>query len=110
MNEAGYPSTIVLPITTKLADTDTPLRLRLSACTAGLDRDSDVLVAQVIALANESFRKQLGALPGDVAELLDRSTACRPVTLTWLPGHAPDIPPHCQMARREFPWPRAPAG
>jgi mRNA-degrading endonuclease toxin of MazEF toxin-antitoxin module len=37
-----------------------------------LDRDSDVLVAQVIAVANESFRKELGELPGDVADLLDR--------------------------------------
>jgi mRNA interferase MazF len=72
LNEAGYPSTIVMPVTTKLADTDTPLRLRLSAGVAGLDRDSDVLVAQVIAVANESFRKELGALPGDVVDLLDQ--------------------------------------
>ena len=72
VNEAGYPSTIVLPTTTKLADTDTPLRLRLQAGTAGLERDSDVLVAQVIAVANESFRTELGALPADLAEALDR--------------------------------------
>lgn len=71
INEAGYPSTIVLPTTTRLADTDTPLRLRLPAGTAGLDRDSDVLVAQVIAVANESFRKELGALPVDLAGTLD---------------------------------------
>jgi len=72
VNEAGYPSTIVLPTTTKLADTDTPLRLRLQAGTAGLERDSDVLVAQVIAVANESFRTELGALSADLAEALDR--------------------------------------
>ncbi len=71
LNDAGYPSTIVLPITTKLADTETPLRLRLRAGTAGLERESDVLVAQVIAVANESFRKELGALPIDVAGVLD---------------------------------------
>ena len=71
LNDAGYPSTIVVPITTKLADTETPLRLRLAAGTAGLDRDSDVLVAQVLAVANESFRKELGALPVAVAEALD---------------------------------------
>ena len=71
LNDAGYPSTIVLPITTKLADTDTPLRLRLPAGLAGLDRDSDVLVAQVIAVANESFRRELGALPAELAQSLD---------------------------------------
>ena len=72
LNEAGYPSTIVMPITTKLADTETPLRLRLPAGLAGLDRESDVLVAQVIAVANESFRRELGSLPADLIELLDR--------------------------------------
>jgi mRNA interferase MazF len=72
LNDAGYPSTIVMPITTRLADTETPLRLRLSAGTAGLDRDSDVLVAQVIAVANDSFRKELGALSDDLVDLLDQ--------------------------------------
>ncbi len=72
LNDAGYPSTVVMPVTTKLADTDTPLRLRVSAGVAGLDRDRDVLVAQVIAVANESFRKELGTLPADLAGLLDQ--------------------------------------
>ncbi|TMA46338.1 MAG: type II toxin-antitoxin system PemK/MazF family toxin [Deltaproteobacteria bacterium] len=71
VNEAGYPSTIVLPTTTRLADTGTPLRLRLPVGTAGLDHESDVLVAQVIAVANESFRRELGVLPVDLAEALD---------------------------------------
>jgi mRNA interferase MazF len=72
VNDAGYPSTIVVPTTSRLADTDTPLRLRLPAGTAGLDRDSDALVAQMIAVANESFRKTLGPLPADIQEMLDR--------------------------------------
>jgi mRNA interferase MazF len=72
VSEAGYPSTIVLPTTTRLADTDTPLRLRVTAGTAGLDRDSDILVAQVIAVANESFRKELGALSAELLETLDQ--------------------------------------
>ena len=72
LNEAAYPSTIVMPITTKLADTETPLRMRLPAGVAGVDRDSDVLVAQVIAVANESFRKELGTLSNDLVDLLDQ--------------------------------------
>ena len=71
VNEAGYPSTIVVPTTTRVVDTDTPLRLRLPAGTAGLDRDSDALLAQVIAVANESFRKEVGVLPDDLLSLLD---------------------------------------
>jgi mRNA interferase MazF len=71
VNEAGYPSTIVVPTTTRLVDTDTPLRLRLPAGTAGLDRDSDVLIAQVIAVANESFRRELGVLPPELIGRLD---------------------------------------
>ena len=65
VNEAEYPSTIVVPTTTRVVDTDTPMRLRMPAGIAGLDRDSDALLAQVIAVANESFRKELGVLPDD---------------------------------------------
>ena len=71
LNEAGYPSTVVVPLTTKLVATDTPLRMRLTAGVAGLEHDSDVLVAQLIAVANESFKKELGALPVDLVTALE---------------------------------------
>jgi mRNA interferase MazF len=61
VNAAGYPSTIVLPTTTRLVDTESPLRLRLPAGVAGLERESDVLVAQVIAVANECSRSWVRA-------------------------------------------------
>jgi mRNA interferase MazF len=72
LNEGGYPSTIVVPTTTKLVETDTPLRLRLPAGTAGLERESDALVAQVLAVANESFRKELGVLPLELMDALEQ--------------------------------------
>lgn len=71
LNEAGYPSTIVTPLTTKLVDTEAPLRLRLAAGVAGLEHDSDVLVAQLIAVANESFKQELGALPVELVTALE---------------------------------------
>lgn len=79
VNEAGYPSTVVLPTTTRLAETEAPLRLRLPAGTAGLDRESDVLVGQLIAVANESFGKELGALPPEILERLEEK-------LRWVLG------------------------
>lgn len=82
-NDAGYPSTLVVPTTTKLVDTGTPLRLRVLRGTAGLDRDSDVLVAQAIAVANESFRdRQLRLVLGLWARRRG-TTAGTVITARW---------------------------
>ncbi|MBM4121191.1 MAG: type II toxin-antitoxin system PemK/MazF family toxin [Nitrospira sp.] len=72
VNEAGYPSTIVIPTTTKLVDNPGTLRLRLRRGEGGLDRDSDLLLGQLIAVANESFRHEIGVLPENVMEELNR--------------------------------------
>jgi mRNA interferase MazF len=63
VNEAGYPSTIVIPTTSKLVEDPGILRLRLSKGDANLDCDSDLLLGQLIAVANESFHKEIGSLP-----------------------------------------------
>lgn len=61
---AGHPSTVILPLTTQLADEDAfPLRVRIPAGTGGLDKDSDVLVDQILAWDNALFRSELGELP-----------------------------------------------
>ena len=46
-------------------------RVRLLARTTGSDRDSDMLIGQLIAVTNESFRKELGVPPAEVLERLD---------------------------------------
>ena len=56
INEAGYPSTIVIPTTTRLVENPGLLRLRLEKGQGGLARESDLLLGQLIAVANESFR------------------------------------------------------
>ena len=62
--EAGLGSTVVLPLTTRLVKQDAfPLRVRLPAGTCRLTRDSEVLVDQILAWANELFRQDLGPLP-----------------------------------------------
>jgi mRNA interferase MazF len=72
VSEAGYPSTVVVPTTTKLVEDAGLLRLRLVRGVGGIERESDVLVGQVIAVANESFHKEIGGLPSAVMEELSR--------------------------------------
>ena len=72
VNQAGYPSTIVVPATTRLVDEAGLLRLRVAPGQGGLVEESDFLVGQVIAVANESFRREIGVLPADVMAELER--------------------------------------
>jgi mRNA interferase MazF len=62
VNQAGYPSTIVIPTTTRLIENPGILRLRLAKGEGGLDQESDLLLGQVIAVANSSFRRAIGAI------------------------------------------------
>ncbi len=71
---AGLPSTVVLPLTTKIVDEDAfPLRVRIPGGTCGLTRDSDVLVDQILAWDNELFRRHLGALPEAIRDEVRRA-------------------------------------
>jgi mRNA interferase MazF len=61
---AGHPSTVILPITSRVvAEGAFPLRVRVPAGVGGLDRESDVLVDQILAWDNSLFREELGLLP-----------------------------------------------
>jgi mRNA interferase MazF len=67
--EAGLASTVVLPLTTKIARQDAfPLRVRIPKGICGLDRDSEVLVDQILAWDNALFHKELGVLPEALVE------------------------------------------
>ncbi len=67
--EAGLESTVVLPLTTKVLQQDAfPLRVRIPKRTCGLERDSEVLVDQILAWDNSLFYKELGLLPDALAE------------------------------------------
>ena len=72
VNEACYPSTIVIPTTSKLVEDPGILRYRLSKRTGALDCDSDLLLGQLIAVSNESFSKEIGALPENAIEEIER--------------------------------------
>jgi mRNA interferase MazF len=72
VNEAGYPSTIVIPATSKVLDDAGILRMRLRKGDGGVDRDSDLLLGQLIAVANESFLDEIGVLPGNLLEEVEK--------------------------------------
>ncbi len=50
--DAGHPSTLVIPLTTRLIEDAAPLRLRLSGRDR-LERDSDLLIDQIRAIDNQ---------------------------------------------------------
>ncbi len=59
----SHPSTIVCPLTTKIAGFENPLRVALPKGASGLGRASDILVDQIKAIDNRRLRRRLGALP-----------------------------------------------
>ena len=71
--EAGLPSTVILPITTRTETDAFPLRVRLSRGTCGLAADSDVLVDQILAWDNALFRRDLGPVPEAVRDEVRRA-------------------------------------
>ncbi len=64
LNEAGHPSTTVLPLTTQLLDDAAPLRYRLNA-REQLRADSDIMMDQVRTIDNRRFTDELLAVLTD---------------------------------------------
>jgi mRNA interferase MazF len=64
LNEAGHPSTTVLPLTTQLIDDAAPLRYRLKA-REQLRANSDIMVDQVRTIDNRRITDELLAVLTD---------------------------------------------
>lgn len=64
LSEAGLKSTVILPLTTQVGEGDRfPLRVRIPAGTCGLEKDSEILVDQILAWDHSLFRREMGVLP-----------------------------------------------
>ena len=63
LNRASHPSTIVCPLTTKIHDKVSILRVHLKKGTAGLEKNSDIMIDQLRAVDNARLVKRLGSLP-----------------------------------------------
>lgn len=61
LNLNGYPTTIILPITTSLIDNAEPLRYRIYK-RDNLLSDSDILIAQVRAIDNSRLIEKIAQL------------------------------------------------
>ncbi len=65
LNEAGHPSTWVLPCTTRLAG-ENVLRVALPRGMAGNAAECEVMIDQSRAIDNRRFKRLLGAVPRPV--------------------------------------------
>ena len=54
--DCEHPSTLIVPLTTNLVDEAEPLRIRVLA-SAGIERDSDLLIDQLRAIDNRRLVK-----------------------------------------------------
>lgn len=67
--ESGLKSSVVLPLTTKtLPEEAFPLRIRVPANVCGLERDSEIIVDQILAWDNALFQREMGILPEALQE------------------------------------------
>ncbi len=77
LNDIGHPSTVILPITSQHGTDHTafPLRVHLPKGEGGVDKESTILVDQLLAWDNTRFTKQLGSL--SLEKQLELEEACR---------------------------------
>ena len=61
LNHNGYPTTIVLPLSTSLIDDAEPIRFRIKK-RDNLKEDSDIVITQIRAIDNSRFIKKLAKL------------------------------------------------
>ena len=63
-HQAGLQSTVVIPLTTKVLREDAyPLRVRVPRGSCLLEKESELLIDQILAWDNSLFREDLGPIP-----------------------------------------------
>lgn len=74
LNHGGYPTTIILPLSTDLIDDAQPLRYRVLK-RENLHKDSDILIGHIRSIDNSRFIKKIATLQAqelqEVREMLD---------------------------------------
>lgn len=67
----GHESAVVLPLTTRVrVDESFPLRVRIPKGTCNLEKDSEVLIEQIMAWDISNFKTDLGEIPEGFQEII----------------------------------------
>lgn len=61
LNQSGYPTTIILPLSTSLIDDAEPIRMRVNKRDK-LTKDSDIVITQIRAIDNSRFIEKIAEL------------------------------------------------
>ncbi len=61
LNRNGYPTTIIIPLSTSLIDNAQPIRMRINK-RDNLEKDSDIVLTQIRAIDNSRFIKKIASL------------------------------------------------
>jgi mRNA interferase MazF len=64
LNHHGYPTTIILPLSTELIDHVEPIRMRIEK-RAKLIHDSDIVITQIRAIDNSRFIEHIATLTAE---------------------------------------------
>jgi len=67
LNKIPHSSTIICPITSRIAKGASLLRVQIKKGTANLNQDCDVLIDQIRAIDNRRLVKKIGSLPSPLA-------------------------------------------
>lgn len=69
--EFGLNSTVILPLTTKTIKEDVfPLRVKVDKGVCGLEKESDILIDQILAWDTSLFKEDLGVIPEGLQEIV----------------------------------------
>lgn len=68
LNKIGHPSTIICPLTTKVAPESNILRIHLKKGIANLNSNCDVMIDQIRAIDNQRLTKRIGRVPQEIGE------------------------------------------
>jgi mRNA interferase MazF len=70
LNQTGHPSTIVLPLTSRIVDDAEPLRVRVPDG-LGLEAPSDILIDQLRAVDNSRMLRLVATLSSDTLKTVE---------------------------------------
>ena len=73
LNSTNHPSTLILPITSKLKPGAFPLRIRIGKSETKLIEESDIVIDQIRAIDNKRLVTKIDELPIQYHDMIDKA-------------------------------------